>query len=155
MRQERSENKFGLTEDRVFSDERIRILTDELHYTKPEISSPDGSVIRIQMHDPHTGTESAFRFNIRSFLDGSPTLVNPCGSTNVIFDLTGNMTPELAEAANISEKEGNGVKKRTLSERYQMLRSNGIGMEYAGTQDPVLENNLRMIDSRLPEILAE
>lgn len=158
MRWEHSENKFGITGDdldKAFSDDLIRTLMDELHYTKPKTSSSDGSVIRIQMHDPHTSKESAFRFNIGSFLDSSSVLVNPCGSTNVIFDLTGNMTPELAEAVNISEREGNGVRKRTLSERYQMLRSNGIGMEYAGTQDPVLENNLRMIDSRLPEILAE
>lgn len=146
----------SLSSGRSFSVARTELLMDELYCTKLKSPSSDKSDIRIQIHDHRTGLEPTLGFSIKSALGGLPTLVNPSGSTNIVFDLVGNVTSELAEAVNTSEKEGiEGKKRVTLSERYKMLYSNGIELIYAGTQNLIFEDNLRMIDSSLPEILAE
>jgi hypothetical protein len=156
---EESEHLFDAitrSSSRTFSVARTELLMDELYCTKLKSPSSDKSDIRIQIHDHRTGLEPTLGFSIKSALGSLPTLVNSSGSTNVIFDLIGNMTSEIAEVVNFSEKEGDWGKKRiTLSERYQNLYSNGIELKYTGTQNSVFEDNLRMIDSSLPEILAE
>ena len=87
-------------------------------------------------------------YNIKSNLGASATLLNASRHTNFIY-----------EVKNIDDKimhQSNKIATRTkLIDKCALLTNNGAIFDFMKTESSVFSNNLKLIDSKLDEILAK
>jgi hypothetical protein len=108
------------------------------------------SDIRIVIHDQRTGANSELGFSIKSKLGGASTLLNAGKTTNFIFkintlSLTQNQISEI-----------NSIETRSkIKDRIEKITNLGGKLEFLKTESSVFGNNLVLIDSALPKIIAE
>lgn len=108
------------------------------------------SDIRIVIHDQRTGTDPELGFSIKSQLGGASTLLNAGKTTNFIFKINN---------LNLSQKkilEINTIETRSkIKDRIEQITNLGGSLQFLKTESPVFGNNLVLIDSALPKIIAE
>lgn len=106
--------------------------------------------ITLVVHDPITHHEPELGFSIKSKLGGDSTLLNASGATNFIFRINGYVFSSY-EIQQINSIEGRGKIQR----RVNRIKEKGGKFEFTEVSSEIFEQNLRVIDSMLPEILAE
>ena len=111
--------------------------------------SQDKTDITMELYDPRVGFSFKQGFSIKSMLGSQSTLLNASKATNFIFRLTGDVTPEIIEKVN--NREGD----KRLAPRYKVLTDNDISIEFYGMESDTFYDNLELIDSELPAIVAE
>lgn len=108
------------------------------------------SDIRIVLHDAKTGISPELGFSIKSQLGSASTLLNAGKTTNFIYKVNG----ELFSQALIDEinaiDSGSKIKDRLLK-----ITNAGKSLSFFKAENSTFSNNLTLIDSALPQILAE
>jgi type II restriction enzyme len=118
--------------------------------TKIKADSMDKSDIHIVIHDTRAGTTSDLGFSIKSQFGQSATLLNPGSSTNFIYKIAGD------GIGPVQKEKINAIKTRSkIRDRIRALSALKNKLVFAGTENHVFEGNMVLIDSRLPEIVAE
>ena len=108
------------------------------------------SDIRIIIHDLRTGVTPELGFSIKSQLGSASTLLNAGKTTNFIYEIQGaKLSDEEIDEIN-SINDGAKLKKRL--NKIKELSGN---LKFVGLENPTFANNLILIDSYLPQILAE
>lgn len=108
----------------------------------------DKADIKVVVHDLNTGLQPRLGFSIKSMLGGNSTLFNPGNTTNFIYEIIGE------EELNIDEI--NAIENTPkIANRISTLRARGFQLSFKGIQSETLQLNLQLIDSDLPQILAE
>lgn len=108
--------------------------------------SVDKSDIHIVIHDLRTGTTPLLGFSIKSQLGHPSTLLNPGLTTNFVYRVVGNLSDN--DIVSINNIEGQ-------IERMDNIFSRGLDIRYSSMDCETFEDNLMIIDSCMPEILAE
>lgn len=108
------------------------------------------SDIRIVIHDLRTRTNPELGFSIKSQLGGASTLLNAGKTTNFIFKIN-NLLLTQNQIAEINEIET----RSKIKDRIQKIAELGGSLEFQKTESSVFGNNLVLIDSALPKIIAE
>ncbi len=87
-------------------------------------------------------------FGIKSYLGGKPSLLNASGNTNFIFKVNGINRSYIDEVNAIST---------TTKLRDRLLRIEQLGgtFEYIGAERDVMDFNLKMVDSEMPQIVGQ
>ena len=119
---------------------------------KLKAPSTDKTDITIQIHEPKTGINVTQGFSIKSQIDTPSTLINASGSTNFIYELIGNVTDDVVDEVNELLMSKKHAKVRLIT---KLLEDNGITLKFKDTNNSALFNNLTLIDSNLPLIVAE
>ncbi|MBC7766556.1 HpaII family restriction endonuclease [Arenimonas sp.] len=84
---------------------------------------------------------------IKSYAGGAPTLLNSSKVTNFIYEIT-NFTGSVNQV--------NAIESRSkIKDRVKKILAEGGVFTYTPSNDNVHEKNLRMVDSKMPELLAE
>jgi type II restriction enzyme len=104
------------------------------------------SDIRIVLHDTETGTSPELGFSIKSQLGGASTLLNAGKTTNFIYQVNGQ---QLSDDYLDTINDIKGVK-----DKLTRISALNCALTFTKTENPIFANNLRLIDSALPEILA-
>jgi hypothetical protein len=106
--------------------------------------------IKVVIHDLRTGTTPELGFSIKSQLGNASTLLNAGRTTNFVFKLE-NLNLLSNQIAQI-----NGIETSSkIKDRIEKIeRMSGV-LKYVKTESPIFGNNLTLIDSALPSILAE
>ncbi len=87
-------------------------------------------------------------YSIKSMLGSPATMLNASAATNFEY--------EVRNISNAQMNEINAIKTRTkLKDRLMKIDNFGGEIAFKKVQNDVFENNLRMIDTLMPEILAE
>ncbi|MFA6883873.1 MAG: HpaII family restriction endonuclease [Paludibacteraceae bacterium] len=123
----------------------------KIHCDKIKAKSLDKSDIHIIIHDYHTGMQPNLGFSIKSDAGGSPTLLNSSAATSFLYKVCGNtniMDNDMVES--INGIEGN----RKIQDRVNAIYNKNYLLKFDSIESDVFYNNLRMIDSLLPEIMA-
>lgn len=108
------------------------------------------SDIRIVLHDAATGISPELGFSIKSQLGNASTLLNAGKTTNFIYKVTGEKLPvTLIDEVNQIDS-GSKIKDRLAK-----ISSLGRKLTFVKTEKPIFSNNLTLIDSALPKIMAE
>jgi HpaII restriction endonuclease len=81
-------------------------------------------------------------FSIKSFVAGSPTLVNASSATNFTYHV------ELS----LADTKYRSLKAKTL---LRALLSDGVEVLFESMDNPIYKRNLMVVDSQLPAIMAE
>lgn len=97
--------------------------------------------------DKRIGKDASLKYSIKSSLGSPATLLNASNYTNFLYSITG-----------LDEKyidEINSIETRTkLLDRINFITSHGGKIKFERIVDQNLEYNLRMIDTLMPEYLA-
>jgi type II restriction enzyme len=108
------------------------------------------SDIRIVIHDLRTGTMPELGFSIKSQLGGASTLLNAGKTTNFTFEVSG-ITFTREQIIEI-----NGIDSRSkIKDRIERIKNYGGTFNFLNTDSSIFGNNLVLIDSMLPKIIAE
>lgn len=108
------------------------------------------SDIRIVIHDQRVGTNPELGFSIKSQLGGASTLLNAGKTTNFIFKIN-NLGLSQNQILEINEIET----RSKIKDRIEKITELGGILEFQKTESSVFGNNLVLIDSALPKIIAE
>lgn len=131
-----------------FSFPEINEFLNRIKITKLASSSRDKSDINIVVHDLNTGLKPQLGFSIKSMIGKNSTLFNAGNTTNFVYLLD---TKEKIEIDKINSIEETPKIQNRIYKLYKL----NAKLSFSHIQSSTLELNLRLIDSQLPEILAE
>lgn len=133
----------------VFSAPEIERFMSEIRCNTLKAKSQDKTDIRIVIHDLRTGMTPKLGFSIKSQVGNDSTLLNAGKTTNVCYRID---DCELLETEIVSINEINSRQK--ILDRTKAILKKGT-LQYVGMDDTTFNNNLVLIDSLLPQIVAE
>lgn len=130
--------------------EEFEVFLENISCHKLKAQSNEKRDITLVVHDPVTHHEPYLGFSIKSKLGGDSTLLNASGATNFVFEINGkNFSNEDIEEINSIDGRGK------IQGRVERIKELGGNFKFSHVSSVVFEQNLRVIDSKLPEILAE
>lgn len=133
---------------RTFEIPEIEGFLNEISIDKIKAKSDTKKDLIFQIHDSFTGFQPEVGFSIKSYIGGSPTLLNSSGATVFSFVTNSLITEEFT-------KEVNSINtSKKIKDRIQFMSDRTIKLNYKNLSSEVFNRNLLMIDSRMPEILA-
>ncbi len=141
-----------------FTVERTVEFMEKICSTKLKAPSKDKIDIVVGIPDKKTGMDSTLGFSIKSNLGHPPTLLNASTATNFIFKLNGATDEDASNINSIVALRSKGEETKEhpdLKGRAEYILKKGIEMEFIDTQSKEFRSNLTILDSLMPEILAE
>lgn len=111
--------------------------------------STDKTDIKMQLHDIRTGYRPICGFSIKSEISSPPTLLNASFATNFVFQLANNLSDDQIRHINNIET------RQKITDRISAIYSLGNHLSFFKLQNQTFDDNLRMIDGQMPELLAE
>ena len=111
--------------------------------------SSDKTDIHIVLHDCRTRMNCDLGFSIKSQLGGNSTLLNASKATNFRYRIEG-VVPSVEEIESINSISGNSK----VIDRIKEIEKRGGRLVYDGAESDIFRNNLILLDSQLPEIIA-
>ena len=124
------------------------LINDLLDGNKLKGSSKVKGDLEAIVFDSIKNNDFNISYNIKSNLGAGATLLNASSHTNFIYEVT-----------NINDSimtQSNNINTRTkLIDKCNLLKLNGAIFNFIQTQSSVFSNNLKLIDSKLDEILAK
>ena len=136
--------------DGSFTVPEIEDFMSEIHCGTLKAKSKDKTDIRIVIHDSRTGMTPLLGFSIKSQVGSNSTLLNASRATNFCYQLSGSkLTTADVEYINKIET------KQKILDRVKEIIKRGCSLEYNNMDDAIFKNNLVLIDSLLPQIVAK
>lgn len=141
-------NELRNAEGRSFAFADIENFLNSIDIHSLTALKTDKADIKVVVHDLNTGMQPKLGFSIKSMLGGNSTLFNPGNTTNFIYEILGEGELNIAEinAIEITPK---------IANRISEIRARGFEVKFQNIQSATLQLNLQLIDSDLPQILAE
>jgi hypothetical protein len=134
----------------AFSIPEIETFMNSINCSSLKAKSTSKSDIRIVIHDQRINQTAELGFSIKSQLGGQATLLNAGKTTNFIYQVSG-LQPTENEIKKVNEIDT----KSKIKDRIESIKQSGGNVEYLSLEQDVFKNNLVLIDSLLPNILAE
>jgi hypothetical protein len=132
----------------AFEVARTEAFIRSIYMTKLKAPADDKSDISIQIHDVNTGYENIVGFSIKSELGSPPTLLNAGRTTNFIYEVEG-LDSQHIEPINAIDT------RFKILDRIRAISDRGGRFVFKGMENETFRNNLMMIDSQMPAIVAE
>ncbi len=130
-----------------FELENVTEFLNDMMVTKIKAPSVDTTDISMEIEDIHTNYIRNVGFSIKSEIGHSPTLLNAGQTTNFIYKVNG-ITLEQAE-------EINSINTSTkIIDRIKAIKDYGGSIEYTDMNHKGFKRNLMMVDSSMPQIIA-
>ncbi|MDR0873249.1 MAG: HpaII family restriction endonuclease [Prevotellaceae bacterium] len=133
----------------TFSIPEIETFINSFNCRSIKAKSSIKSDIRIVIHDQRTGTNPELGFSIKSQLGSPSTLLNAGKTTNLIYKINTNLSEEQINAINSIDT------KSKIKDRLKGIFNYGNFLDFIKPESSIFENNLALIDSCLPRIIAE
>ena len=139
--------KEGKTNDSDFQNRMHKFMMN-IHCIKIKANSTSKKDIDIQIHDVNTNQTPIQGFSIKSYVGNDPTLLNAGKTTNFTFRI-GGCNDDLMD--NI-----NGIDtKNKIFNRMDAILGAGCSLEFIGMDSDRFKKNLQMVDSSMPQIMAQ
>ncbi len=143
-------NAIKIAEGSSFTIPETELFMKSINTKEIKARSTDKSDITLIIYDKITETNQTLGFSIKSQLGGPSTLLNAGRTTNFFYKINdidlSNKDRDRINQINSTSK----VKNRVLD----ILKNCG-SLSFSDMESKVFKNNLILIDSRLPEIIAE
>ena len=132
--------------ERTFTISEALDMMDSLMLEKVKTSSGEKADIVALVKDTVT-SGSKLGFSVKSQLGGASTLLNASKHTNFSF--------KLKNFGNYADRVNDTGGKSKIQDRLQEIIHCGASLEFANVTSQSFTNNLRLVDTILPEILAK
>jgi len=116
-----------------------------LRISKLTAGSASKSDLVLQVQDPYLRLSQTLGFSVKSMLGSPSSLLNASKATNFEYELVG------ATSSIRRLREFDGAPTQFVSQ----ARSSGVGFRFLRLANETFEDNLRLVDSKMPELLAE
>lgn len=136
--------------DSTFSIPEIENFMNSFNSRSIKAKSTIKTDIKIVIHDQRTGTNPKLGFSIKSQVGGASTLLNAGKTTNFIFKIR-NLSLNQDQISEINEVDT----RSKVMDRVRKIVEIGGSLEFIKAEKSIFENNLILIDSALPSIIAE
>lgn len=136
----------GRTGERAFNLDFAEAVLEKFHTDSLSDDRVQTADIRVVIHDPITQYEPLLGFSIKSYIGGKPTLFNASKNSNIIYKIEPDVDDVTVKMVNELPSYGARVK---------YLKDNGYMLYYHSMNSNIFKTNLELIDSKLPEILAQ
>lgn len=103
--------------------------------------------LQLRIKSPQTGI-ATLGFSVKSEIGAPPTLLNASEPTNIIYRVKG-LSKVKADAINAVSGP------RKIMDRCKAILENATSIEYEAYHSPVFADNLEVVDSALPKMLAD
>jgi type II restriction enzyme len=133
---------------RTFSIPLSTELMEKLMCTQIKANSGRKADIILLIHDFKYNQSAEVGFSIKSMIGSPSTLLNASGSTNFIFRVK-NLEEKFCKKINSI------IGKSKVKDRLSAIFEGGGTLEFDGVSSDTFEQNLRNVDTILPEILGE
>jgi type II restriction enzyme len=134
----------------VFSLPETEAFMNSIYCSSVKAKSTSKTDIRIVIHDQHINQSAELGFSIKSQLGGDSTLLNAGKTTNFVYQILGTEFSE-SEIERINEI----ATKSKIKDRISAIDHQGGQLKFLSLEQEIFKNNLILIDSLLPDILAE
>ncbi|MBV6484822.1 MAG: hypothetical protein KFKLKKLM_01338 [Flavobacteriales bacterium] len=134
----------------AFSIPETESFMNSINCSSLKAKSTSKSDIQIVIHDQRINQTAELGFSIKSQLGGQATLLNAGKTTNFIYQISG-FKPTENQSKSINEIDT----KSKIKDRIESIKHFGGNINYVSLEQDVFKNNLVLIDSLLPNILAE
>ncbi|WP_339707789.1 HpaII family restriction endonuclease [uncultured Kriegella sp.] len=143
-------NAIKENKERTFSVPEIEHFMHSINCISLKANSSAKTDITIVVHDQRTNQQPTLGFSIKSQLGSPSTLLNAGKTTNFIYRINGaDLTDHEIEHINLI------TTRRKIMDRIAQIQDKGCSFEFAKIERKIFLNNLVLIDSLLPEILAQ
>ncbi len=133
-----------------FAIPEIEVFLNEIKCSTLKAKSTSKTDIRIVIHDLKTNLQPELGFSIKSQLGSASTLLNAGKTTNFKYKINN---------CNLSDYEINNINsidtRSKIKDRLKQLSNYHCEVAFNKTEKEIFGNNLILIDSLLPNILAE
>lgn len=143
-------SKLKETTSATFSIPEIETFINSFDSISLKARSSVKSDIRIVIHDQRTGTTPELGFSIKSQLGGASTLLNAGKTTNFVYEVE-NAVLSVNQIREINEIDS----RSKIKDRIEKIRDFSGSLSFRKTESTIFGNNLTLIDSSLPKILAD
>ena len=134
----------------AFSIPEIETFMNSINCNSLKAKSTVKSDIRIVIHDQRINQTAELGFSIKSELGNQATLLNAGKTTNFIYEIS-DFKPTEFQLNNINKIDT----KSKIKDRIEYVKQFGGNLNYITLEQDIFKNNLVLIDSLLPNILAE
>jgi type II restriction enzyme len=133
-----------------FSIPEIETFMKSINCQTLKAKSTSKTDIRIVIHDQRINQTAELGFSIKSQLGGEATLLNAGKTTNFIYQVLD------FKATSVEIESINEIDTRSkIKDRIEAIKSKGGQLKFINLEQDIFKNNLVLIDSLLPNIVAE
>jgi hypothetical protein len=134
----------------IFSNPEIEAFMNSFYCTSLKAKSSTKTDIKIVIHDQRINQTAELGFSIKSQLGSDATLLNAGKTTNFIYEIVG------YKPTNHEIDEINAIETRSkIKDRIEAIKQKGGILMFSDLEQVIFRNNLVLIDSLLPDIVAE
>lgn len=133
----------------AFSIDEIEAFLQSFSCFSIKAKSTVKSDIQVVIHDYHTGITPTLGFSIKSRLGGASTLLNAGRTTNFVFEVF-----DFKYDTDVFNLINSISTKNKIQDRINYIQNNGGRLMFSKMENTVFYNNLTLIDSGLPVIMA-
>ncbi len=134
----------------VFNIAETETFMNSVYCTTLKAKSTSKADIRIVIHDKRINQAAELGFSIKSQLGGDSTLLNAGKTTNFVYQIIG------FKGTNDDVIRINAIDSRSkIKDRIEEVKRLGGKLKFLALEQDIFKNNLVLIDSLLPNILAE
>jgi len=131
----------------TFGIEKAEDILTQLQCREIKAKSNQKSDLFLIIHDRISPTLVELGFSIKSMLGSPSTLLNASGGTNFVYNI---------EGSEVKEEEINSIEgKSKIRDRLAQIKSTGGKLTFLEVESPKFRQNLKKIDTVLPEILSQ
>ena len=134
----------------AFSIPEVEAFMTSVNCQSLKAKSTSKTDIKIVIHDQKINQTAELGFSIKSQLGGDATLLNAGKTTNFIYQVN-NLKLTQKEVDAINEIDT----KSKIKDRIEAIKNAGGNLKFATIEQDIFKNNLVLIDSLLPNIVAE
>ena len=142
------------TESRSFEVPVMKDFLNNIGIIAFKSSSTKKEDIKMEMFDLILDKSEILTFTVKSEIGSKPTLLNASRSTNFTFEVEGMSDDEMESLNNINKE----FDRKWLKIKFNKIFGGAVNGNYkirlSDDKNNVLYQNLRLIDSKLPQILA-
>jgi HpaII restriction endonuclease len=133
-----------------FSIPEVETFMKSINCQTLKAKSTSKTDIRIVIHDQRINQTAELGFSIKSQLGVEATLLNAGKTTNFIYQVI-DFKPTKKEIDSINEIDS----KSKIKDRIEAIKNKGGYLNFSNLEQDIFKNNLVLIDSLLPNIVAE
>lgn len=134
----------------VFSLPETEEFMNSIYTRTLKAKSASKTDIRIVIYDQRINQTAELGFSIKSQLGGESTLLNAGKTTNFVYKIL-EFHGNSSDSTRINEIDS----RSKIKDRLEEVHKHGGKLSFVSLENPIFHNNLVLIDSLLPHILAE
>lgn len=147
--------KIKANKERTFAVPEIEEFMQSINCLSLKASSTAKTDITIVVHDQRTNQQPTLGFSIKSQLGSPSTLLNAGRTTNFIFKISTPFDDEKIRSINALIVKKGKKESADIKGRVKSIYANNRKLNFIKNERQIFENNLVLIDSKLPEILSQ